>query len=325
VPEVGPLGPGPGAVPAATPPRPEALSLGLRLGEVVEAEFLEALGQREGLLAIGGRVFRALHPEGLAPGQRLALRLVSPGPPPVFRLPEAAEEGVVRLLWPPAQGLASAARVLLGGEVVHAGSGPLLAALQQVLRLPEEPGALGEALARLLRNSGLHHEASLARGEEPADLKALALRLLGREPAGPLAKAAEALLGHVEAHQARSALEGVLVVPLLLPWGEEWAQGELRVEDGEERGRAGAGGKTLRIRLEMPRLGPVEALVRWGQGGVAVRLGLAPDAVAEAREKLPELSARLSDEARVRVADLRVEALPPPAPRGGPGRVEVVA
>jgi len=129
----------------------------------------------------------------------------------------------------------------------------------------------------------------------------------------------------VEAHQARSALEGVLVVPLLLPWGEEWAQGELRVEDGEERGRAGATGGTLRLRLEMPRLGPVEALVRWGQAGVAVRLGLAPDAVVEARDKLPELSARLSEEARVRVADLRVEALPPPAPRGGPGRVEVVA
>lgn len=292
---------------------------------MVEAQFLEALSQREGLLAIGGRVFRAIHPEGLAPGQRLALRLVSAGPPPVLRLPESGEENVAHLLRPPAQGLEAAARVLLGTQPARAESGPVLSALQQLLRLPEEPGALGQALARLLERSGLHHEASLARGEEPADLKALALRLAAREPAGPLAKAAEALLGHVEAHQARSVLEGVLVVPLLLPWGEEWAQGELRVEDAGERGRAGTAGGTLRLRLEMPRLGPVETWVRWGQGAVSVRIGLAPDAVPEAREKLGELSANLQHAAGLRVADLRVEPLPPPPPRGGPGLVEVIA
>jgi len=305
--------------------RGEITSLGLRLGDVVEAEFLETLGPGEGLLAIGGRVLRATHPDGLVPGQRLALRLVSAGPPPVLRVPEAADEGVAQLLRPPAQGLGAAVRVLLGSEAARAESGPWLSALQQILRLPEDPDALGRALARLVGRSGLHHEASLARGEEPADLKALVLRLAAREPQGPLAKAAEALLGHVEAHQARSVLEGALVVPLLLPWGEEWAQGELRLEDPGARDRGRAAGSTLRLRLEMPRLGPAEVLVRWGQGQVSVRLGLAPDAVAQGRERLGELSTQLSRVAGLRVADLRVETLPPPARRGGSGLVEVVA
>jgi len=321
--EVGSLG---GAPPLPPPlPRGEAPVPGLRLGEVVEAQLLETLSQREGILSIGGRVFRALHPEGLNPGQRLQLRLVSLGPPPLFKLPAAADEGVARLLLPPAQGVTAAVRALLAAPAGEEAGDPLLASLRQLLRVPAEPEALASALARLVRGSGLHHEARLAAGEDPADLKSLALKLLATKPEGALARAAEALLGHVEAHQARSVLEGVLVLPLVLPWGEEWVQGEIRLEDGEGRGAGEAAGGSLRLRLQMPRLGPVEVRLRWGAGGVSVRLALDPAALEEARGQLPELSRRLSAEAGVRVADLRAEALPPPAPKSGPGLVEVVA
>lgn len=321
--EVGALGGSAPVLPLL--PRAEAPVLGLRLGEVVDAQLLETLGQREGILSIGGKVFRALHPEGLTPGQRLQLRLVSLGPPPLFKLPAAADEGVARLLLPPAQGVTGAVRALLAAPAGEGDGDPLLASLRQLLRLPAEPEPLAQALARYVRGSGLHHEARLAAGEDPGDVKALALKLLAAKPEGALARAAEALLGHVEAHQARSVLEGALVVPLVLPWGEEWVQGELRLEEREGRGVGEPAAGSLRLRLQMPRLGPVEVRLRWGAGGVSLRLALEPSVLEEARGLLPELSQRLAGAAGVRVADLRAEPLPPPAPKGGPGLVEVVA
>ncbi|MEW6488611.1 MAG: hypothetical protein AB1578_11965 [Thermodesulfobacteriota bacterium] len=309
--------------------REAASLLGLRLGSVVEARLQEALGPREGVLSIGGNLFRALHPEGLSPGQRLELRLVSLGPPPVFKLPGGPDDAVARLLRPPSLGFEGAVRAFLTAPPAEGAPGAdLAAALGRLLRLPEEPAALAAALARLLRGSGLFHEADLARPQtqSPADLKALALLLLSRQPEGALARAAAALVGHVEAHQARSLLEGAAVVPLVLPWGEEWVHGELRLElEGRRAAESGKAGGALRLRLQMPRLGPVEVNVRWGSPGVFVRLALEPPVLEEAREGLEDLSRLLTRDAGVRVADLRAEPLPPPAPKGSPGLVEVLA
>lgn len=338
MPAVGALGAGPvpapggqaGTAPGEAALREAAFLAGLRLGGVVEAQLQEALGPREGVLSIGGNLFRALHPEGLSPGQRLELRLVSLGPPPVFKLPGGPDEAVARLLRPPSLGLEGAVRALLAAPVAEATPGAdLAAALGRLLRLPEEPASLAVALARLVRGSGLFHEADLARpgAQAPADLKALALLFLSRQTEGALARAAAALVGHLEAHQARSLLEGAAVIPLVLPWGEEWVHGELRLEpEGRRAGGAEkkAGG-TLRLRLQMPRLGPVEVHLRWASPGVFVRLALDPPVLEEARQRLSELSRLLAREAGVRVADLRAEPLPPPAPKGGPGLVEVLA
>lgn len=292
---------------------------------MVQAELVHDLGGGEGVVRIDGRLFRALYPEGLPQGARVALRLVESGPPLTFQLAEPADSALTRLLHPPGRGLGSAVAALLApGE----GAGPAggeLAAAARWLDLPLEPGALARALARWVQGAGLFHEAALARGEVPEDLKSALLRLVARLPEGSAVReAADALLGHLSAHQARSALEGVPVFPLVLPWGEEPIQGELRLE-GEGGGRKSEGPRWLRLRLQMPQLGVVELRVRWGEAGVSVRLAVEPAILELTRAHLTELDGLLRRRAGVRVAELRADPLPPPEPRTGRSLVEVLA
>jgi hypothetical protein len=247
-----------------------------------------------------------------------------------LQLPGKGGASLPQLLHTPSIGLATAIRSLLGSlspEIQNGGAeAELLSAARRLLGLPREPEGLARALARWVRGSGLFHEARLAQGEDPADLKSLALKLLARLPQGDLARSAKALLGHVEAHQARSILEGEQVVPLVLPWGEEWVQGELRVMD-ERRGDSrddGASGR-IRMRLHMPRLGPVEVGLRWGTGAVSVRLAFSPRVLETARSRLGELAEALAGAPGLAVADLRADPLPALEPRTGPGLVEVLA
>lgn len=325
--DVGALGPGarppepaPAPARAAGVPSPPALSA----GEVVDAELVETLGRGDALLRLGSRLVRALVPEGLPRGEPLRLLVVAPGPPAVLRLPDPAEAAAARLAKPAAEGLVSSVRTLLAAALPadDPEAGALLASARSLLTLPPSPGRLAEALARWVRGSGVFHEASLARGEAPGDLKEVLLRLVARLGEGPVARAAEALLSHVETHQARSLVDGMPVVPLVLPWGDEPLHGELRLEE-RPTSRGGEPAGCLVVRLQMPRLGTVEARLQWGGGGVAVRLGLEPAALAAVAPRLGELADRLGG-AGVRVRTLRAEALPV-TPSGAGGLVEVLA
>lgn len=341
LPGVGPLtGPIPspptGAGPApAGEKRPGPEEGSLRPGELVQVRLAgTAAGEEEGLatIEIGGRALQAQLPPGLPPGKPVLLEVVSPGPPPTFKVPDGAGE-LTRLLRsvsiPSVSWEEASARILTATPAALEGpQRSFLEGLQHLLRLPPSGPELASALERLLQNSGLFHEALLARGEVPDDLKTLALRLLSTlANPSPLAGPADALLRHVEAHQARSLLEGGPVLPFFLPWGGEGTgiRGELAVE---ERSGSGAQGRSasgaLRIRLEMPLLGPVEARVRWSPEGTAVRLLFGPSVLSQASARLDELSSALS-EAGVRVRGVHAEQLEPPAQRPGRGLLEVRA
>lgn len=322
----GPAGAGAGA--AGTAARDVAAALGLRAGDVVEVSVVEALGQGQGIVELEGRLLRALYPEGLAAGARVALRVASTGPPLLLRLPEPGEAALARLLSPPASGFGQAVRGLLAAAADPAGGPELRRLLEgaEVLRLPTSPSELAPALAKLLQRSGLFHEALLGRGEDPGDLKSLALRLLAAPASPPLHRLAEILLGHVEAHQARSVAEGTVTFPFVLPWGGDGVVGEWVVEERSGRGPLGeALSGAVRIRLEMPRLGPVEVGVRWGPSGTAVRLRLAPEGLAEVSAQMGELREALTGAAGVRLVELRADALPRASASAGPGLLEVVA
>ena len=338
MPEVGGVGVPPGGAPVLGPPggagpgRPAQageIQGVLRLGGLIQVELVQAKGAGEGILDIGGQLFRALYPEGLAEGQRLTLRVASLGPPLLLQLPDSPEAALGRMLTPPPGGLASTLPILLSqtaGEGLGPGESHRLRQLQSLLALPSSPGELSRALARLFPRSGLFHEALLARGEGAEGVKSLALRLLRSVPEGPLTRALENLLVHLEAHQARSVLDGFPVMPIALPWGGEVLQGELAVEERSGRrpdGAAAAG--ALRLRLEMPGLGPVEAALRWGPLGISVRLLLREQFVDAASHRMTELSEALAQGAGVRLVDLRVDSLAEGQARSGPGRVEVVA
>ena len=214
----------------------------------------------------------------------------------------------------------------LGATPPAGPAGELLRTAQTLLRLPLATGPLARGLAAWMVRSGLFHEAQLSRGSDSGDLKSLLLRLLPQLSRGSLQRAATSLLGHLEAHQARSVLEGQPILPLVLPWGEEWLQGELRLErDDSGRRSDGRRGGSLVVQLDMPELGRVEVRVRWGEPGVAVRLAAEPQGLAVLREHLAELEGHLIADAGVRLVDLRAEPLPPPTLATGSGMVEVLA
>ncbi|NTU59462.1 MAG: hypothetical protein HGA98_00205, partial [Deltaproteobacteria bacterium] len=93
MPEVGGLtGAGPGQIlgpgtPAETAPPARSVSaaelLGVKAGDLVAATLTEELGGGEGIVDVGGRLLRALYPEGMAQGARVTLRVVSRSGGPV--------------------------------------------------------------------------------------------------------------------------------------------------------------------------------------------------------------------------------------------------
>ncbi|MDF1555179.1 MAG: flagellar hook-length control protein FliK [Deferrisomatales bacterium] len=292
----------------------------------MQVEVHQVTGRGEGVLRVAGQLLRAVFPGELPQGARVPLRVVAPGPPLVLQLPDPARQPIAGLLTPPSQPLTGALAAFLGAVPPEGPPGDLLRTAQALLRLPAATGPLARGLAVWMVRSGLFHEAQLARGSDPGDLKSLLLRLLPQVSGGPLQRAATSLLGHLEAHQARSVLEGQAILPLVLPWGEEWLQGELRLERDEPGRRAGGRrGGSLVVQLDMPELGRVEVRVRWGEPGVAVRLAAEPRGVAALREHLGELEVQLTTAAGVRLVDLRAEPLAPPALATGSAMVEVLA
>ncbi|MBI5017386.1 MAG: hypothetical protein HZB55_18105 [Deltaproteobacteria bacterium] len=320
---------GAGTVPASAARAVSAAdALGLRAGDLVAALVVEDLGGGAGIVDLQGKLFRAVYPDGLGAGARVTLRVEGTGPPLLLRVPEAGEEALLRVARPPATGLVQAVRGLLAAAEDPA-LGPELKTLldgTELLRLPADPARLAPALARLIAKSGVFHEAALARGEVPGDVKSLALRLLSSPAEPAVTRLAEALLGHVEAYQARSVLEGAVVVPFVLPWAGESVPGEWIVD---ERSGAGDGGEAvagaLRVRLDLPRLGPVEVALRWGPAGNAVRLRLAGAGLDAVTGRLTELENALTEDAGVRLLELRAEPLSRAPAQSSPSLLEVLA
>ena len=322
--------PGPGAAGAAPVSRQPAGegAAALRPGELVLGQLVEARGAGEGILELGGRLLHAFYPEGLTAGERLVLRVASLGPPLVLQLPDPVQEPLAQLLRPPGTGFASAVQTLLaqGAEGLGPAERELLAGIQRLLSVPTSPADMSQALQRFLTRSGVFHEAHLAGGRDPQDLKALVLRLLPRIEQGPLARALESVLGHVEAYQARSVLDGVPVIPLVLIWGGETVRGEWVVEERSTQGAEGtAASGSLRLRLDMPHLGHAEVAVRWGPLGTSARLRLQPAALEAATARSAELAEALVRAGAPRLVDLRLEPLTDLPARPGPGRIAVLA
>ncbi|WP_459943106.1 flagellar hook-length control protein FliK [Deferrisoma palaeochoriense] len=301
---------GVGAPPPPAGPGPSG-PLGPALGAVVEVEILDVIEPGVGRVALGRWTGDARFPEHLTAGARFPARVASLGPPTVLQPLPAPEANPARLLPPPAQPLAQAVEAILSAG----DSDPAAQPLARLLSLPQDPEALAPALARWVRASGVFHEADLARGEAYGDVKTLAQRLLQRLPEGPLRDAAEALVRHVEAHQARSLAAGEPVVPLVLPWPQGPVQGEIRLEPDETSGRPGRPTRyrAVRIRLDLPHLGRVEARVAWVPEGVRISLGASPEVLPLLRRELGALRSALAEGAGVRLLGLGVEALRPSA------------
>jgi hypothetical protein len=307
----------PGAQAAGTVQATVALpkvSLGVLVkGQIVNAELIKTLGDNEGLLKIAGRLFRAIHPEGIKPGTVMPLRIVDTGPPLVMKLPDTLESLLAKLVRPSSMGFAKAASQLIAtpdGALSDSEATTVLAQLKTLLKLPTNPDDLARALSRFVKGSGVFSEAFMARGEPVQDLKSLIQKLL------PFARALgdealegrlDALLSHINTHQARSLIDQLVVMPFHLPWGDEPISGELELM-GEGDGGEEAGARGLTLRLNMPSLGPVEAALWYGKHGTSITLRFDEKHLDWVAPQLPQLEEALKSRGIEQVSTIRLEA-----------------
>ena len=296
-----------------------------RQGEVLQVELVKSVGDDEGIFRVAGRLFRALYPEGLTPGVAVPMRVVDLGPPLVLRLPDIISALFAKLVHPSQTGFAEAAQnlaKLFQGSGYTGEAAALLDKLRQMLDLPSDPKELALALERYFTKSGVFHEAFLARGEDPGDLKSILSRLLallgGDEKAEPLLRA---LLSHVETFQARSLLAENPIFPFFLPWGEEPVKGEIELM--KEEGGEGERGGGLVMRLDLPNLGHVESALWWYAGGISVTLKVPKALEGWLGERAPELEEKLKELDGMSLTTLRIEPHEPAKPRRGRSLLEV--
>lgn len=310
----------------AVPGDETAPGVGFHQGQVVSVELVKAIGADEGLFRISGRYFRALYPAGLAQGVTIPMRVVDTGPPLVLRLPDMIAQLLNRLVHPSTTGLPAAgaglAKLVASGGLTGEAAG-LAAKLSETFNLPDDPKLLAQALEKLFSRNGVFHEAFLSRGEDPADVKSLALRLLaslgGEDRAAPLLKA---IISHVEAYQARSLIHENPVFPFYLNWGGEEIKGEFELKKGAEGGEEPRGGGLV-VRLDMPNLGHVEAALWWHAGAVSVGLCVSQELYGWVKERVEPLREILREAGGINVSSLRVEAREPPKPATGRSLLEI--
>ena len=249
-------------------------------------------------------------------------RVVRSGPPLVLLPLLGREEGPpVR---PAAQPHQWARLVQILSDLLGAQSGresPEAQALGRLLRLPQDPGALSAALSRWVRAAWPRD----AKGQDvPGELWRLAARLLEGAPGERLTEVLEAFQEHLLLFQTRSRDQ--VLIPLALPWSGTWIPGELMVEPEPREGdRSGPRIRGIVVRLELPRLGPVEVSVRWGGQGLWVRIAAGPEACESLRARLGELRRALRARGGIPLGALHVAGLPPSRDVAGARILEVKA
>ena len=291
----------------------------LRDGRVLAGRVAEQLANGTLVIAVGNQRIPA---EALVPMQV--------GQSFLFRVEHGVAGIVLRLLGGAAEaepGLLVALRQLVGqdrpigellanlaaalrGRLDGGASGGERATLQETLaRLAGhllQPDGSGDALAALLRRSGLGYEAALlaAAGKELSpedaarlaqDLKAELLRALGRFPAGPIRDALLRALAGLEAEQLLNLARGESGDPLhlslaLQPEVEGEVPGTLhlfveRRGENEEHGDgegAREHGHRLALEVELTALGPVRVELWMAEERLAARFLVESEHVAAA-------------------------------------------
>lgn len=313
--------------------RGDAAELPWRPGDRVAATIESLRGTERAILRVGNFVFDTPAPPGAFAGQKLDLVFVSASPRVTFALdggaseqasPQASGAGRQVDISAAARRLESLVTALVDESRVEAPAAKEAKPL--VPGLPLDTRSLASALQEHVTRSGMFYESHLEHWAQGR----LALEYLRKEPQGripvpdsssrhaaPLSEAsttssdrlaAPATQSDDAAHepvhpaalpQVKAQLEALHTGQIA--WqGQAWPGQDLRMEIEEDSHAQGDADVehvwTSRLRLELPRLGSVEAVLQMSGQQLRVRMSAnAPAAVAELREGHPALVDQLSD------------------------------
>lgn len=269
--------------------------LQLNPGQQVKAEIISNLPNSLYLARVAGELYHLEIPLNVAPGETLELTFLTADPRITFQVmrPELGES--VKL---------SSMGKWLADVVKNAPS--LQAPQEPLLESPEQASAqLAGRLKSALTQSGLFYESHLAQWAGGA----LQLKELLKEPQGKLSRAASEVEGD-EGGGKESAAAGFAdsrTLPLIkeqllllnsgvLAWrGEAWPgqEMELAIREGDEE--KWEQGVEATVSLDLPRLGGVEATLRFSAEGISIDCVCSnPGASDLMREQSAELRTRLS-------------------------------
>jgi hypothetical protein len=250
----------------------------LQVGQLVTADVAEQLSPGRYRIAVQGTLVEAIAPEGLQPGEELALRVTQLQPGVVFQLlaqGQSLEAAVLDLLrthlpndvaagesWQALQQqLGQVAKALLRDGAVSS-----LDTLQSLLPhlVPDDAPPTAEHIRAFVRDGGLHYEAKLLQLADrspptlarivDSDLKGLLLRALKAMEGAPASSHAPGLatalrhhLDHIETQQALNLLAQVREEPyrLQIPFwtGHNLATAFLAVEPDAREGNGEKAGE----------------------------------------------------------------------------------
>lgn len=304
------------------------LAASLQVGDVIEVEVLEVLGNNSAVLDIRGSAVLAETPGPLLPGTLVRTRVEQVSPRLILMLLRGSAqyretaEAFLRTHLPERVPLSDLLPQLVESLPALRRAAPELAAL---LERALERGVLSSKTAEdptflqsWLKTSGLLLESKLARalesGEPPDlrfDLKAILLRLAGQleegrpggdqtdSPLSPLLSDLRAYLKNIELEQFRNvqALADGRSVYLQLPWGVERERAELflrRWGEDREPGQEREGGFRICFLLSLRGLGDlrIDATLDGKRVGCSFQVAN-PDCAPFLRGRFPRLKERL--------------------------------
>ena len=276
----------------STAVRTDALRLLPQLdpGEILSARVDAKLPDGSYKLLLAGQEMRMSLPSFIAPGDTLELAFVTREPSPTFQLQSVLPQGAAEAPSLSTAGRLVAAAMLQAGEApmptTAAVSGPLLSTA------PADGARLSGQLAHTLSTSGLFYESHQAQWVAGTrDLPQIM-----QEPQARLVRAAQSdtqTAVQAIAPQALplvqmqlAALDTSVVMMQLEIWPKQWMQWTVEERPADDQANAQAEGASLpdwntRLRLVLPRLGELNAMLSFGVGGIMIRVEADKAASAE--------------------------------------------
>lgn len=241
--------------------------LQLSPGQQVKAEIIANLPNNLYLARVAGELFKLEIPLNVQPGETLEMTFVSADPRIIFQVLRPEVGSSVSL---------SSLGKWLAGVVRDVPSLPIMQGT--LLESPEQGGSvLADRLKSALTQSGLFYESHLAQWA----LGGLSLAELLKEPQGKLSRVARRDTPESDTEE-QAAIADSRTLPLVkeqlhllnsgvLAWrGEAWPGQEMQLAITAGDSDAGEREIEATLSLGMPRLGQVEAKLRFGRDGLSV-------------------------------------------------------